>query len=71
MIVGLCNRMAKEWYDDFVQSCTALGLEPKNITIGADDWVDQLKGVDIFVWRLTMGDSSCMAEARAKIPLAL
>jgi glutathione synthase/RimK-type ligase-like ATP-grasp enzyme len=69
MLVGLCNRMAKEWFDDFVQSCAALGLETKTITIGADDWLDQLKGVDIFVWRLTMGDSSCMAEARAKIPL--
>jgi glutathione synthase/RimK-type ligase-like ATP-grasp enzyme len=62
--------MAKEWFDDFAESCARLGLEQKTIAIGADDWMDQLKGVDIFVWRLTMNDPSCMAEARAKIPLA-
>jgi glutathione synthase/RimK-type ligase-like ATP-grasp enzyme len=61
--------MAKEWYDDFARSSASLGLEAKAIDIGADDWMDQLKGLDIFLWRLTMGDPSCMAEARAKIPL--
>lgn len=69
MLVGLCNRMAQEWFDDFAASCARLGLAQKTIAIGADDWMDQLAGVDIFVWRLTMNDPSCMAEARTKIPL--
>lgn len=69
MLVGLCNRMAQAWFDDFAESCARLGLAQKTIAIGADDWMDQLEGVDIFVWRLTMNDPSCMAEARAKIPL--
>ncbi len=69
MLVGLCNRMAAGWFDEFSRSCTSLCLDKKAIEIGADDWMEQLKGVDIFVWRLIMGDSSCMAEARAKIPL--
>jgi len=69
MLIGLCNRMAQAWFDDFSASCARLGLEQKAIAIGADDWMDQLEGVDIFVWRLTMNDPSCMAEARAKIPL--
>ena len=69
MIVGLCNKMATAWFDEFSTSCEALGLEKRTINIGADDWMKQLKGVEIFVWRLTMGDASCMAEARTKIPL--
>lgn len=69
MLAGLCNRMAKEWFEDFTQSCASLGLDSKPIDIGADDWMDQVKGLDIFVWRLTMSDPSIMAEARAKLPL--
>jgi glutathione synthase/RimK-type ligase-like ATP-grasp enzyme len=61
--------MADGWFDEFSRSCSSLGLDKKVIEIGADDWMEQLKGVDIFVWRLIMGDPSCMAEARSKIPL--
>jgi hypothetical protein len=61
--------MAKQWHQEFERSSLALGLEPRTIDIGADDWMDQLKDVDIFVWRLIMSDPSCMAEARSKIPL--
>jgi glutathione synthase/RimK-type ligase-like ATP-grasp enzyme len=61
--------MAAGWSDEFSRSCASLGLDKKAIEIGADDWMEQLKGVDIFVWRLIMGDPSCMAEARTKIPL--
>ncbi len=28
-----------------------------------------IRGIDLFVWRTIMGDPSCMAEARTKIPL--
>lgn len=69
MLVGLSSRMATGWSDEFSRSCTSLGLDCKVIEIGADDWMEQLKGVDIFIWRLIMGDPSCMAEARSKIPL--
>jgi hypothetical protein len=69
MLVGLCNRMAPGWFDEFSMGCASLGLGTKVIEIGADDWMEQLAGVDYFVWRLTMGDPSCMAEARTKIPL--
>jgi|GEM_PF-5786280 len=68
MLVGLCNRMAAGWFDEFSNACNALGLDQKTIDIGADDWMEQLKGVDIFVWRLVMSDPSCMSEARTKIP---
>lgn len=69
MLVGLCNRMAAEWSEEFSRSCTSLGLDQKPIQIGVDNWMEQLRGVDVFVWRLIMGDASCMAEARAKIPI--
>lgn len=69
MLVGLCNKMAPGWSEEFSRSCTSLGLDQKVIEIGADDWMEQLKGVDIFVWRPIMADSSSMAEAHSKIPL--
>jgi len=69
MRVGLCNRMAAGWTEEIARSCDALGLDRTFINIGADDWAEQLNGVDIFFWRLTMGDPSCMAEARTKVPL--
>lgn len=69
MRVGLCDRMAGEWFKEFARSCDSMGLDQKPIEIGADDWMDQLKVVDVFVWRLIMGDASCMAEARIKIPI--
>ncbi|MDP1831454.1 MAG: hypothetical protein Q8K67_05300 [Geothrix sp.] len=69
MRVGLCDRMTGEWFKEFARSSDALGLDHGPIAIGADDWMDQLEGVDIFVWRLIMSDPSCMAEARAKIPI--
>lgn len=69
MRVGLCTRTAAGWFEEFTRACASLSLDMKPIEIGADDWMEQLEGVDIFVWRLIMGDPSCMAEARTKIPL--
>lgn len=68
-VVGLSDRMSQDWFSEFERGCTALGLEHRTIRIGADDWAEQLAGVDCFVWRLVMGDPSIMAEARSKIPL--
>lgn len=55
--------------DEFARSCASLGLPARTIRIGADDWMEQMRGVDLFVWRLIMSDPSCMAEARTKIPI--
>jgi glutathione synthase/RimK-type ligase-like ATP-grasp enzyme len=68
-IVGLSNRMAPEWLHEFQGACERLELRQRLIDIGNDNWMSQLDGVDVFVWRLTMGDPSMMAEARTKIPL--
>jgi glutathione synthase/RimK-type ligase-like ATP-grasp enzyme len=69
MRVGLCTRMASGWLEEFTRACGAMGLEARQVAIGADDWMDQARGLDLFVWRLTMGDASAMAEARTKIPI--
>lgn len=69
MRVGLCNRMAKGWSEEFTRACADLGMEACPVAIGADDWMDQMRDLDLFVWRLTMGDASAMAEARTKIPI--
>lgn len=69
MRVGLCNRMASGWHDEFARACGALDLEARPVNVGADDWMDQVRGLDLFIWRLTMGDASAMAEARTKIPI--
>ncbi|WP_306601913.1 RimK family alpha-L-glutamate ligase [Geothrix sp. 21YS21S-2] len=69
MNVGLCNLMKPDWQAEFAKACSALGLGVRPIRIGADDWMDQVKGLDLFVWRLVMGETSGMAEARTKIPM--
>jgi glutathione synthase/RimK-type ligase-like ATP-grasp enzyme len=61
--------MAQAWLEEFAQASSSLGMTHRIITIGSDDWMDQVKGLDCFVWRLIMSDPSCMAEARTKIPL--
>ncbi len=69
MVIGLCDRMGVEWLEEFRSACDLLGLEYRIIRIGNDDWMEQLEGLGAFVWRVIMSDPSCMAEARAKIPL--
>jgi len=69
MKIGICTRTHESWQEEFKRSCQALGIEFSLIRIGGDDWLEQLQGHDAFVWRVIMGDASCMAEARAKIPL--
>jgi glutathione synthase/RimK-type ligase-like ATP-grasp enzyme len=69
MEVGLSNRMAKAWLSEFEKASASLGMTHRLINIGADDWMDQVRGLECFVWRLTMSDPSCMAEARTKIPI--
>ena len=69
MKVGLCDRMAAGWLNEFKQACSSLGFEHKIIAIGNDDWMEQLKGLDVFIWRLVLSDPSGRAEADAKIPL--
>lgn len=69
MRVGLCNLMPDNWRAEFDRSCLALGLEPVEIGIGRDDWMDQVKSVDLFVWRLVMSNASGMTLARTTIPI--
>lgn len=69
MKIGICTRTHDNWFEEFQQSCQSLGLEHKPILIGDDDWMDQVKGLDAFVWRVIMGDATCMAEARTKLPM--
>lgn len=61
--------MPAAWLTEFQRGCQGLGLQHRMIHVGADDWTQQLGAVDLFVWRLIMGDPSIMAEARTKIPL--
>ncbi|NTV73865.1 MAG: hypothetical protein HGA66_06620 [Holophaga sp.] len=69
MTVGLCNLMKPDWTAEFTRACETLGLGVRPIHIGADDWMDQVKNLEVFVWRLVMGDTSGMAQARTKIPM--
>jgi glutathione synthase/RimK-type ligase-like ATP-grasp enzyme len=69
MRVGLCNLMPDNWKAEFERSCQALGLEPVEIRIGRDDWMEQVRTVDLFVWRLVMSSPTSMVQARTKIPI--
>jgi glutathione synthase/RimK-type ligase-like ATP-grasp enzyme len=69
MVIGLCDRMAVGWLDEFKRGCERLDLSYRIIRMGDDDWMDQAQGLSAFVWRVIMGDPSCMAEAHAKIPM--
>lgn len=69
MVIGICTRTHLPWFEEFQNACRILGLEFRVIYIGQDDWIDQIKGIDAFLWRVIMGDPSCMAEAHTKIPL--
>ena len=68
-IVGLSDRMAAGWRDEFRRACETMGLGHRIISIGRDDWMEQLAQVDAFVWRPVMDDPSNMAEIRTKLPL--
>src|SRR5512145_1490716 len=69
MKIGISNRTSEGWLTEFQESCNLLGHEHRVIEIGKDDWMDEVRSLDVFVWRLVMGDPSSMAEARDKIPL--
>ncbi len=67
--VGLADRMAAGWLEEFQGACHAIGVQYCVIEMEHDNWIEQVAGIDAFVWRPTMGDPSNMAEIRAKIPL--
>jgi len=69
MKIGICTRTHESWLEEFKLSCEILGFQFQTILIGDDNWIEQIKGLDAFVWRVIMGDASCMAEARTKIPI--
>ncbi len=72
MIVGLSDRMCRtpaDWRGEFEKACAALGLETRGVPVDGHAWMEAVRGVDLFVWRPTMGDPSEMAEIRTKIPL--
>lgn len=68
-IVGLSDRMAPGWLDEFRSACEMLSLDHRIIEIGRNDWMEQLDQVDAFVWRPVMDDPGIMAEIRIKITL--
>ena len=69
MKIGLCSRMSGDWLKEFSDSCRALDYDATVVEIEDDDWMDRVAGLDMFIWRLSMSDPTCMAEARTKIPL--
>ncbi len=72
MIIGLSDRMRRspaDWRGEFEKACATLGQEARGIPVDRHDWMEAVRGADLFVWRPTMGDSSEMAEIRTKIPL--
>jgi len=72
MIIGLSDRMCRkpaDWRGEFQRACGALGLEARGVPVDSQGWMEAVRGLDAFVWRPTMGDSSEMAEIRTKIPL--
>ncbi len=72
MIVGLSDRMCQapaNWRGEFEKACATLGLEVRSVPVDDNAWMEAVRGVDLFVWRPTMGDPSEMAEIRTKIPL--
>jgi hypothetical protein len=69
MRVGISTQTYPEWVKEFHTACAVLGLPCRLIETRRGDWFEQLLGVDLFVWRVHLGDYDSLAEARAKIPL--
>jgi hypothetical protein len=69
MRVGISTQTYPEWVEEFRTACAVLGLPCRLIETRRGDWFDQLRGLDLFVWRVHLGDYDSLAEARAKIPL--
>jgi glutathione synthase/RimK-type ligase-like ATP-grasp enzyme len=61
--------MSADWIDEFKRACQALDADWVVIEVDRDDWMSQLRGLDLFVWHVLMDDPTCMFEVRTKIPL--
>lgn len=67
--VGLSDWMAPEWLEEFRAACDRLMIAHRIISVKRNGWQEKLEGLDAFIWRPIMGDSSSMAAIRAVIPL--
>ena len=70
--IGLADKMAvtsPNWLEEFESACRGVGLEYRIISVGRDCWMDDIEGLDGFVWRPVMSDASGMAEIRTKLPI--
>lgn len=70
--VGLSNRMHatdEDWLGAFQAACETFGLQTRLIAVQRSDWMEQVEGIDAFIWRPHMAEASTMAEIRTKLPL--
>ena len=69
MMVGIATRAHKAWVTEFQSACDLLKVPYRLVDIDRNDWMDCVRGIDILMWRIHLGDYSGMREARLKIPL--
>ncbi len=70
--VGLSNHMHatdEDWLGAFQAACRTLGMQSRVIAVQRSDWMEQMEGIDAFIWRPHMAEASTMAEIRTKLPL--
>ena len=70
MNIGICTRAPAAWIEEFRQACDQLQLAYRLVDISRHDWMRQLEGLDVLLWRIHLGDQGGLEEARLKIPIA-
>jgi glutathione synthase/RimK-type ligase-like ATP-grasp enzyme len=69
MTIGICLRTTPIWVEEFKKACVFLNLPYKLIDINKNDWQRQLSGIDVFIWRIHLGDYEGLLQARIKLPI--
>jgi hypothetical protein len=69
MTVGISTQTFPEWVEEFRSACENEHLPYRLIRTQRSDWNEQIQGIQIFLWRVHLGDADALAEAKAKIPL--
>lgn len=69
MQIGIVTRTYKVWIGEFINACKSLGINSTLIEIDKNDWIEQLKDINLILWRIHLGDLDGLNQARIKIPI--
>ncbi len=67
MKIGISTESQQKWINEFIKAADYLGINYILVNISDFNWKQQLEGIDLFIWRISLNDITKVMEAKQKI----